>query len=93
MDVFDFILLCAFALKVKREDRESDEPLLTTLSGAVEVNAVTSMIDSWQEIDTDIVASAAISRARVFERGVVVNTTKYGIEEFRAKVKDSGSVT
>lgn len=42
---------------------------------------------------TEIVASEAISRARLGDRGVVVKTTKKGIEELREKVTDVGKVT
>lgn len=43
--------------------------------------------------ETDIVASDAISRARVDERGFVVKTTKYDIELEREKFAGWGSVT
>lgn len=51
------------------------------------------MIATCRSNETDIVASAAISRAKDGDRGVVVNTTKYGIDEEREKVTDVGSVT
>ena len=43
--------------------------------------------------DTVIVASAAISRARIGERGRVVKTTKKGIAAERENVAGSGNVT
>ena len=51
------------------------------------------LIVTWRRRDKEIVASAAISRARDDDRGVVVNTTKYGMEEAREKEKDIGRVT
>jgi hypothetical protein len=42
--------------------------------------------------DTHIVASAAISLASSGDRGEVVKTTKYGIDDAREKVKEVGSV-
>ena len=36
--------------------------------------------------ETEMVASAAISRARDADRGFVVKTTKYGIELVRVKL-------
>ncbi len=42
--------------------------------------------------ETDIVASEAISRVKDSDRGVVVNTTKYGREEERGKVRLVGRV-
>jgi hypothetical protein len=42
--------------------------------------------------DTAIVASAMISAARERDLGVVVNTTKYGIEEAREKSAGFGMV-
>jgi hypothetical protein len=41
----------------------------------------------------EMVASEAISRARFDERGVVVKTTKYGMEEARENVTEAGKVT
>jgi len=46
----------------------------------------------WRTSDTHIVASAAISLASWAERGVVVKTTKKGIDDAREKVKEDGSV-
>ena len=43
--------------------------------------------------ETEMVASAAISRARVVDRGFVVKTTKYDIELVREKLAGWGSVT
>ncbi len=43
--------------------------------------------------ETEMVASAAISRARVADRGLVVKTTKYDIELLREKLEGCGSVT
>ena len=43
--------------------------------------------------ETEIVASAAISRASDTDRGFVVNTTKYDSALDRAKVAGCGSVT
>ena len=43
--------------------------------------------------ETEMVASAAISRARVVDRGFVVKTTKYDIELEREKFAGWGSVT
>lgn len=48
---------------------------------------------TWRSNVTDIVASVAISRARVEERGLVVNTTKKGMDPGREKDDGSGSVT
>lgn len=44
-------------------------------------------------METEIVASAAISRDSVEHRGMVVNTTKYGTDEERENVTDVGKVT
>ena len=46
-----------------------------------------------RESDTDTVASAAISRASMVDRGVVVKTTKYDIEPEREKLAGWGRVT
>jgi hypothetical protein len=43
--------------------------------------------------ETEIEASAAISLARLGDRGVVVKTTKYGIAEDRGNVIVEGRVT
>lgn len=43
--------------------------------------------------ETDMVASDAISRARVKDRGAVVKTTKYEIELVREKLAGCGNVT
>lgn len=43
--------------------------------------------------ETEMVASAAISRARVVDRGFVVKTTKYDIELVRVNLAGWGSVT
>jgi len=40
-----------------------------------------------------MVASVAISPVRTGHRGVVVNTTKYGIELLRENVRERGRVT
>lgn len=43
--------------------------------------------------DTDIVASDATSLANASDRGTVVKTTKYGIDEPRENVTKVGKVT
>jgi hypothetical protein len=48
---------------------------------------------TWLKTEMEMVASEAISRARAEDRGVVVKTTKYGIEEARENVTDVGNVT
>jgi hypothetical protein len=90
-EVFDFNLLRA--LNVNPLARESVEQSLPMLSTTVAVDGLSSTTETSLEIDTDIVASPAISRAKVGERGVVVNTTKKGIVEAREKTKELGSVT
>jgi hypothetical protein len=46
-----------------------------------------------REMEIDIVASDAISRASEAERGIVVNTTKNGMEAVRENVKEWARVT
>ena len=48
---------------------------------------------TWRKRETEIVASTAISRASIGERGFVVKTTKKGTDADRGKVEGTGRVS
>ena len=75
----------------REDDRSSFE--VEGVSGGVGGKEGASVMVTWRTSDMEIVASAAISLAMLAERGVVVKTTKYGIEEARGNVTEVGKVT
>jgi len=63
------------------------------VSGGVGGSTVGSVIVICRRTLTEIVASVAISAAKIWLRGVVVKTTKKGTVEFLENVMVDGNVT
>lgn len=70
----------------------ASESSLEGVKGGVGGNDDCSLMTVCRVNETVMVASAAISLASSGDRGVVVNTTKYGIDDEREKVTDVGRV-
>lgn len=89
-----FLCLTTRFRSLEREDGgvSDSSPEHDGVQGGVGGRDGDSLIFTWRSSETDIVASAAISRARDDDRGVVVNTTKYGMEVAREKVTGLGRV-
>lgn len=91
-DVRDLTRLSSF-VRGCWKGSESWESSLRGVCGGVIGRTAGSVMVTWLKTEMEIVASEAISRASVEDRGVVVKTTKYGMEEARENVTDVGNVT
>lgn len=91
-DVRDLTRLSSF-VRGCWKGSESWESSLSGVCGGVIGRTAASVMVTWLKTEIEMVASEAISRARLEDRGVVVKTTKYGMEEAREKVTDVGNVT
>jgi hypothetical protein len=86
------VLLATSLSNLLPGDEEPSESSPVGVCGGVGGSVIVSLMVMRRRRETEIVASAAISRARLADRGVVLKITKYGILQGRRYVRGFGRV-